>query len=218
MKRDSFIFYRSFFEATKPLSQDQKAQLYDAICFYSLEQEELELDPICSAMFSLIKPQLEANHRRYINGTKKKQTISKVEAKPKQTISKKQANVNVNVNVNPNVNPNVNQKEVLKLYDEFCQNKFGAPAKLNGMEVKAMKSIVIYLKALCKSKGDDSDQQIIKSWSFILSGWDKLEPFLQKQIKLTQINSNLTNIINQLKNGGKSKSSSIAEQILSKYS
>jgi len=113
MQRDSFIFYRSFFEATKPLNTDQKAQLYDAICIYSLEQETISLDPICSAMFALIKPQLEANHRRYLNGTKKKQTISKAEAKPKQTISKKQANVNVNVNVNDNVN------EIVKAHTRF---------------------------------------------------------------------------------------------------
>tara|TARA_R100001244_G_scaffold26657_2_gene26603 strand:- start:223 stop:879 length:657 start_codon:yes stop_codon:yes gene_type:complete len=217
MKRDSFIFYRSFFEATNPLSQDQKAQLYDAICFYSLEQEIIDLDPICSAMFALIKPQLEANHRRYLNGTKKKQTTSKPEAKAKQSVSKTEANVNVNVNDNVNLNPNVNYKEMINIYDLFCRSKFDAPAKINGSEGKAMKSIIVYLKALCKSKGDDSDQQIIKSWRFILSGWDKLEPFLQKQIKLTQINSNLTNIINQLKNGGKSKSNIIAEQILSKY-
>tara|TARA_B100000795_G_scaffold265094_2_gene246454 strand:+ start:420 stop:1088 length:669 start_codon:yes stop_codon:yes gene_type:complete len=213
--RDSFIFYRSFFEATKPLSTEQKGQLYDAICLFSLEQETIELDPICKAMFSLIQPQLEANHRRYENGTKKKQTRSKAEAKPKQTISKKEANVNVNVNDNVNLNPNL--KETIKEYNTFCQNKFGAPSNINGMEVKAMKSILVYLKKLCKSKGDDSDQQIIKSWRFILSGWDKLEPFLQKQIKLSQINSNLTNIINQLKNGDKKKSSSIADEILSKY-
>jgi hypothetical protein len=35
-KRDSFIFYRSFFEATKPLSQEQKAELFDCICEFAL--------------------------------------------------------------------------------------------------------------------------------------------------------------------------------------
>jgi hypothetical protein len=32
MRRDSFIFYRSFFEATLPLDKEQKAELFDAIC------------------------------------------------------------------------------------------------------------------------------------------------------------------------------------------
>jgi len=107
MKRDSFIFYRSFFEATEPLSQEQKASLYDAICKYSLEHEEIALDPICTAMFGLIKPQLEANYKRFINGVKGakvKQEQSKSKAKPKQEVSKVKANVNVNVNDNVNVN------------------------------------------------------------------------------------------------------------------
>lgn len=107
MSRDSFIFYRSFFEASKPLNNDQKAQLFDAICIYALDYEETELEPITKAMFSLIKPQLEANYKRYLNGKKGasiKQAESKAKAKVKQSESKAKANVNVNVNVNDNVN------------------------------------------------------------------------------------------------------------------
>jgi hypothetical protein len=116
--RDSFIFYRSYFEATKPLSQDQKAQLFDSICLYSLDQEQIKLDPICTAMFSLIKPQIEANYKRFLNGTKGakiKQELSKTKAKPKQVASKAKANVNVNVNVNDNVNV----KEKVKAHTAF---------------------------------------------------------------------------------------------------
>tara|TARA_R100001369_G_C3322075_1_gene169110 strand:- start:40 stop:606 length:567 start_codon:yes stop_codon:yes gene_type:complete len=140
MQRDSFIFYRSFFEATKPLNTDQKAQLYDAICIYSLEQETISLDPICLAMFALIKPQLEANHRRYLNGTKKKQTISKAEAKPKQTISKKQANVNVNVNDNVNVKEKVTAhtsfKHLKLSFNEFdkLKNDYGKAKVIDVLE------------------------------------------------------------------------------------
>lgn len=110
MKRDSFIFYRSFFEASKHLSTEQKSDLFTAICRYSLDNEEMKLDDMCSAMFSLIKPQLQANYKRWQNGCKKKQTISKPEAKQKQKRSKTQANVNVNVNVNDNVNENIYRK------------------------------------------------------------------------------------------------------------
>ena len=133
MKRDSFIFYRSYFEATKPLSQEQKAQLFDAICHYSLDQEQIQLDPICTAMFSLIKPQIEANYKRFINGTKGakiKQELSKPKAKPKQEISKSKANVNVNVNVNDNVNVyksfahlSISKIEFSKLKKEYSKNQ-----------------------------------------------------------------------------------------------
>ena len=106
--RDSFIFYRSFFEATKSLTTEQAADLYYAICSYALDRKELELEPVQKALFSLIKPQLDANHKRWENGCKKKQIISKPQAKQKQKRSKTQANVNVNVN--DNVNENIYRK------------------------------------------------------------------------------------------------------------
>jgi hypothetical protein len=100
--RDSFIFYRSFFSATKHLNQVEKAQLFEAICSYALDGNLSLLEGTPQGMFELIKPQLDANRKRFENGCKKKQKISKTEAKPKQKISKDKANVNVNVNVNHN--------------------------------------------------------------------------------------------------------------------
>ena len=132
MIRDSFIFYRSFFEATKPLSQDQKAELFDAICFYSLDQEQIQLDPICTAMFSLIKPQLDANYKRFVNGKKgadfgklggRPKTPKKPLKNPKLTPN---VNVNVNGNVNDNVNVNVNEKK---------RGRFTAPSLLEVQQI-----------------------------------------------------------------------------------
>jgi hypothetical protein len=100
--RDSFIFYRSFFSATKHLNQVEKAQLFEAICSYALDGNISLLEGTPQGMFELIKPQLDANRKRFENGCKKKQKISKTEAKPKQKTSKEEANVNVNVNVNHN--------------------------------------------------------------------------------------------------------------------
>jgi hypothetical protein len=105
-KRDSFIFYRSFFSATKCLNQAEKSQLFDAICSYALDNEVGELGGTALGMFELIKPQLDANRKRFQNGCVKKQKISKTEAKQKQKISKTEANVNDNVNLNDNVNVN----------------------------------------------------------------------------------------------------------------
>jgi hypothetical protein len=98
--RDSFIFYRSFFSATKHLNQVEKAQLFEAICSYALDGNLSLFEGTPQGMFELIKPQLDANRKRFENGCKKKQKISKTEAKNKQKISKEEANVNVNVNHN----------------------------------------------------------------------------------------------------------------------
>lgn len=108
MARDSFIFYRSFYEAISELPKDNQADSYNAIMRYALDQEEIELTGISKAIFSLVKPQLDANYKKYENGKQKK---SKTEAKQKQTKSKKVANVNENVNVNDNVNVNVNDND-----------------------------------------------------------------------------------------------------------
>ena len=70
-------------------------------------------------------------------------------------------------------------------------------AKMNGQEGKAMKSIIAYLVNETREKNGD----VCGAWRFILEQWDRLETFLQKQIKLSQINSNLINIIKQIKIG-----------------
>lgn len=108
MARDSFIFYRSFYEAIKEVPEDAQLQIYKAISIYALEQEEIELTGIAKAIFSLVKPQLDANYKKYENG---KQTKSKTKAKDKQNKSKIETNVNDNDNVNDNVNVNVNDND-----------------------------------------------------------------------------------------------------------
>jgi len=106
-ERQSFVFYRSFFEAIKFLPKENKADVFDAICEFALNQNEIELEVIPKAMFTLIKPQLEANIRRYENGkkgAKAMQEKSKAKANRNQTETKPKPNVNVNDNVNVNVN------------------------------------------------------------------------------------------------------------------
>ena len=101
MARDSFIFYRSFYDAINELPKENQADTYSAIAKYALDQEETELTGISKAIFSLVKPQLDANYKKYENGKQKK---SKTEANDKQKGSKTGTNVNENVNVNVNDN------------------------------------------------------------------------------------------------------------------
>ena len=129
MARDSFIFYRSFYEAIKEVPEDAQLQIYKAISIYALEQEEIELTGISKAIFSLVKPQLDANYKKYENG---KQTKSKTKAKDKQKESKIETNVNDNENVNVNVNENNNAsdscvdglQEVIEFYNHIFSHFF----------------------------------------------------------------------------------------------
>ena len=106
--RDSFIFYRSFYEAINHLPEDQQLQIYKAIASYSLDFKEVNLKGISNAIFTLIKPQLEANKKRYLNGIKGAEHGVKG-GKPK-TPKKPQTNPKLTPNVNVNVNPNVECK------------------------------------------------------------------------------------------------------------
>lgn len=96
--RDSTIFYRSFYEAIKTLNDEQANRVYTAIFELSLNNNLVELDGVENTIFTLIRPQIEANNKKYLNGKqpKKKQNGSKTEAKKKQTKSKTEGNDNDN--------------------------------------------------------------------------------------------------------------------------
>ena len=103
--RDGFVFYRSFYESFEDLSKKDKLVLFEALCNYALNDIEPELVGTPSAIFKLLKPQVDANNRRYENGkkggrpknnqdeTKQKpnnnQTITKAEPKDKDKVKDK---------------------------------------------------------------------------------------------------------------------------------
>ena len=116
--RDSFIFYRSFYEAIKDLPRDIKGEIYTAIMEYSLYGKETDnLKPVARSIFTLIKPQIDVNNKRFDNGCKggrplKKETKEKPSNNQKETKEKPNKNYNVNDNNNDNKeSTNVDKKE-----------------------------------------------------------------------------------------------------------
>ena len=179
MARDSFIFYRSFYEAISELPKENQADTYDAIMQYALNQIEIELTGISKAIFSLVKPQLDANYKKYENGKQKK---SKKEAKVKQNESKAETNVNdnENVNVNENVNDNDNDNvgdscvDGLQEVIDFYSNNIGFlnPYGLKILEsyVEDMSSeLVIYAMQIAV----ENNKKTISYIKAILNNWAK---------------------------------------------
>lgn len=69
MERESFIFYKSFYEATRDLPKDIQLEVYTAIIEYALYGRLPEdLKPIAKGMFTLMKPNIDVNNARYENG------------------------------------------------------------------------------------------------------------------------------------------------------
>ena len=175
MARDSFIFYRSFYEAISELPKENQADSYNAIMRYALDQEEIELTGISKAIFSLVKPQLDANYKKYENG---KQNKSKTEAKTKQTKSKKVTNVNENENVNDNVNDNDNVSDScvdgLQKVISFYEENIGLITPY-GVEVledyaKDMSAdLIIYAMQISV----EANKRTIKYIKAILNNWQK---------------------------------------------
>ena len=125
--KDSFIFYRSFYEAIKDLPQKEFNECIMAICEYGLNGNVIEVKGKISKMaMTLILPQLEANYKRYVDGSKggrPKKTNGFENKKP--MVSEKitngydleKPNENVNENVNVNVNENGGYRGKKNKYD-----------------------------------------------------------------------------------------------------
>jgi len=68
--RDSFIFYRSWFETIAEFPKNQQLDIFFAIMNFALNDEEPDLSDKARMVFNLIKPLLEANNKRYKDGCK----------------------------------------------------------------------------------------------------------------------------------------------------
>ena len=95
--RDSFVFYRSFFEAVSQLKERDQAAVLLAVCDYALNGVERSLSGIPAAMFMLIKPNLDANQRKYENGKKGGRPKTKTGTKPKPNDNLEQTETEPNV-------------------------------------------------------------------------------------------------------------------------
>lgn len=133
--RDSFIFYRSFYEAIKDLPREIQGEVFTAIMEYSLNGTTTDdLKPIARGMFTLIRPQLDANITRYKNGKKggrPKATINQIENKNE-----------------PNKNDNENIELIYNSYPTRCVVR----GRSTGKSSKCKDKIKTLLKTLSSEK------------------------------------------------------------------
>lgn len=181
MARDSFIFYRSYYEAMSGLKDKDKLQLFNAISELSLNENEVKLSGICKNIFTAIKPQIIANSERYENGKKggrpQKKTIG---FEKEKTIGfeneKPNKNENENVNENDNDNNNVSDSCVDGLHKviDFYNNNIGALTPF-GLETltdylkEFDEDIVIYAMQISV----EANKRTIQYIKAILNNWQK---------------------------------------------
>lgn len=128
--RDSFVFYRSFYEALKEMDKNVQADCLMALAQYALDGDMPGLTPEVRMFMTLAKPQIDANNQKFVNGSKggrpkriNNQTETKTEPKENQTETGiKQKEKNKNTPLNP-------QEEKNKIYPPLTPKGVVPPNK-----------------------------------------------------------------------------------------
>lgn len=118
-QKESFVFYRSFANTIDRLPAEIQLPLYKAITAYALDMkapsfEDCQDKVFLEAIWESIRPQLDANHKRYLNGCKGAE-YGRLGGAPKgnQNARKKQPLINPKTTPNVNDNDNVNDNVVI---------------------------------------------------------------------------------------------------------
>ena len=203
MKRESFIFYKSYYDSIKELKGTEQLKIYNAIFQFQFESEEIELKGVCKSVFNLIRPLLNANNQRYLNGKKggRPKNENETKKKPENNLNetKKKANEKVMNNVlcimnnelcnmnNDNINKNINI-----INKENNKKKYFENDELNIVflefldlrkKIKAVNSeraINMLLKKLSNYDDDTKKKMIERS---ILNSWKDVYEIKQEEVK-----------------------------------
>lgn len=179
-EKDSFVFYRSFFEALQDLKDKERLKVYDAICDLALNENDTKLTGIAKTIFTLIRPQILSNTKKYKDGQKGAQ-YGKLGGRPKKEktpvgLLKETPNENVNVNENDNANVNVSDSCVDGLQEiiEFYNNNIGLITPF-GLEIMSdyAKEMSTDLIILAMKKAVEADKRTIQYIKGILNNWSK---------------------------------------------
>lgn len=170
--RDSFIFYRSYAEALRELTDKQRLHLLDAIIAYVLDNESITLNGVEKGMFALIRPQLDANNQRYENGCKggapkgnknaQRNNRKTTEKQPMFEICCLPDNNQITTEIQPNENDNdnVNVKERVVYVNS---NNAPAHARMNPPSVDEVREY-------CRDIGSAVDAQRFVDY-YTANGW-----------------------------------------------
>ena len=158
MKKESIVFYRSFFDAIRNLPPEDYKKCMDAILYYSFDDIEPDANSgMAYLVFTMAKPQIDVSIKRYnacvengkkggnpnfkkgeknpyYNNQKDNQKITKTLPKDNQLDNQKDNlnynyNENYNLNYNENYNDN-NSSNKITTCGKFLPKKDNSPLKL----------------------------------------------------------------------------------------
>lgn len=132
MERSQFTFYRSFWDAIQELPGKAKAEVICAICSYALDGEETKLSGTSKAIFTLIKPTLDASARKAEIGKRggSKPKARDKQEEDKQTESKTEANSKQSEREIEKENEKENEYEIEKEGENECSPPIEGPPRV----------------------------------------------------------------------------------------
>lgn len=180
--RTQFTFYRSYYDALKNLPKKEQTAVILAICAYALDNEEPNLQGTASAIFTLIRPTLDAGRRKAMggkNGTPKKDGRKIEERYEEDAVKEKEKEVEKEVEIEKEVEKEIEKKPAAP--DAFAQFAAGDDRLLeslkgfeemrkkqkNPLTERAKKILVTSLKKL----SEDPDTQIQIIDQSVANGW-----------------------------------------------
>lgn len=153
---DRFTFFSSYYEALRPLPDEDRLLLYDAIFDYAFQGEETqEMTVYSKSLFTLLKPHIDSSiqYRQKQSENGAKGGRPKSQNKPNENPNESQDNPNKNINKNKNMNMNMNEnttgektarvsvpyEKIKNLYNEICVS-FPKCTKLSEARKKAIRA------------------------------------------------------------------------------
>ena len=159
--RESFIFYRSFFDALIDMDKENQADCLMAIADYALNGKEPKMTPAVRMFFTLIKPQLDANQKKYESGCKGGK-FGKFGGRPKKNPKETPQKPQENPKETPNDNDNDNVNDNVYIKENFIKEK---KSVLIDNDVFFIDQSMDDYKDLLQNK---SDEFCLKVWKWIM--------------------------------------------------
>ena len=176
------VFYSSFASAIKKLPDEFQLSALWAIIDYGLDGKEPADNGIAEAIFSMAKPQIDANNKRYNNGLKGGR-LKQEESKAEPNSNQKEPNNNQTKTKQSfsetKLEPNENEKENVNVKDkekEIKRKRFTPPTTQEveayclekGYTVDSDRFIDFY-----ESKGWMIGKNQMKDWKAAVRNWNR---------------------------------------------
>lgn len=168
--RDGIVFYKSFFESISELPEENALNIYNAIFKYAFFDEEPELSGIEKAIFTIIKPQIDANNKKYENGKKGGRPPKKAMDKEKENHRLSEEKTSGFENEKPKEKDNVKDKEKEKENDNVNVKDIVCTEPENSTSVPAVIELILNDKSLYPITQQDIDE-----WSSLYPAVDVMQ-------------------------------------------